>query len=608
MKPNSFVGILIFLFSFFCFAQNDSISKIQQLKEVVISSNRIAIPFSENSRTLQVITAETLKQNGFVSAVAALQQIAGIDIRQRGTAGTQADLYLRGGSFDQTLLLIDGIPLDDAQTGHHSLNFLPPVPMIERIEIIKGPASRVYGQNAFTGAVNIVTKKDTPSRGLATVKAGSYNQWMGSIDGYKSNENSNILGYVSRLSSKGYRYNTDFIHHNVFIKADWGKNTALPLRFLATYGGRKFGANGFYASPDAKDQYEETEASLVSVQSEIIKNNWRLVPKLYWRRGQDHYVYIRSNPEIYENWHITHKAGAALHTSYASKYGITGIGVDVSRVSISSNNLGRHHREMLALFLEQRFSFWNNRIDLTPGVAINHYSDFGTFAYPGLDLGVQLNSDWRLYGNIGYTYRIPTYTDLYYKDRTTEGNADLKPEEALTEEIGIRYSNDQWTVYGAFFNRNAKNLIDYVKSTEASLWKAQNIAALQTRGLETEVQYQFLLGEQPQKMSLGYTYLTDDIKAINANFSRYSINSLKHHFTLGYRTQLSNSFSLTTALKYGQRPEMDGYTVVDANLQWQKGRFQVDLSGNNLLNTKYSETSLVPMPGRNVLLSLQFQF
>ena len=135
--------VLLLIFLTRLQAQQDSIALQQQLKEVVVSSSRIELAFSENSRTLHLISAQELKSSGALTVVAALQQIAGIDIRQRGIAGMQADLYIRGGGFDQTLLLIDGIKLDDAQTGHHTLNFLPPIEVIERIEIVKGPARRL---------------------------------------------------------------------------------------------------------------------------------------------------------------------------------------------------------------------------------------------------------------------------------------------------------------------------------------------------------------------------------------------------------------------------------------------------------------------------------
>jgi len=136
-------------------SQLDSLTSTQQLKEIILSSSRIGLPLKENSRSIQFITAEELKKSGVLTTNEGLQLLSGIDIRQRGIVGMQADLYIRGGSFDQTLLLIDGIKLDDAQTGHHTLNFLPPLEMVERIEIVKGPAARIFGQNAFTGAINI---------------------------------------------------------------------------------------------------------------------------------------------------------------------------------------------------------------------------------------------------------------------------------------------------------------------------------------------------------------------------------------------------------------------------------------------------------------------
>ena len=125
----------------------------------LMSSPRIEVDKGDNSISMLTISNEEIKQSTATNVSELLQQVAGIDIRRRGAEGMQADLYIRGGSFDQTLLLIDGIKVEDPQTGHHTMNMTIPLEVIEKIEIIKGSASRIYGQNAFTGAVNIITKK-----------------------------------------------------------------------------------------------------------------------------------------------------------------------------------------------------------------------------------------------------------------------------------------------------------------------------------------------------------------------------------------------------------------------------------------------------------------
>ena len=590
------------------FAQQvqDSITT-KQLKEVIVSSTRIDLPLSENARSIQVITKENIQQAGVTTVADLLQQVAGIDIRRRGIAGTQADLYIRGGSFDQTLLLIDGIKLDDAQTGHHTLNLALPLEVIERIEIIKGPAARIFGQNAFTGAINIVTKSTIDSTGVVNAQAGSYGQTNVELTMGSSNDNSNLLAHYSFNTAQGYRYNTDFKNQNIFLKGQFNRQ-AIPIDFIASFSERKFGANGFYALPTYADQYEETQGSLVAFSSRINKGNWLFKPRLYWRRGQDEYIFVRNNPAIYRNLHITHKVGFAFDASNTNKLGQTGLGIDFANVSIASNNLGDRSRFMTTVFAEHRFLLENNRLDITPGFAVTNYTDFGTQFFPGVDIGFALNEQVRLYGNAGYTYRIPTFTDLYYSDPTTLGNENLKPEEALTEEIGMRWNVNNWQLSAAAFLRQAANLIDYVRPTEEGRFEATNIREVNTHGVELEAKTQFTIGKQPQRLQIGYVYLNDDVKAININASRYTINSLRHHFTFNYASNITKNLTGNVAFKHAQRPLQESYQVLDLNVQWQLDDLRISFSANNILNEVYSESNLVPMPLGNGLLGLQVVF
>ncbi|MCD6543031.1 MAG: TonB-dependent receptor [Flavobacteriaceae bacterium] len=582
-------------------------NKIEKLDEIILTSNRIKVPFSENSRTIHIISREDIQNSTANNVADLLQQFTGVDVRRRGIDGMQSDLYIRGGSFDQTLVLIDGIKTENPQTGHHTMNMMISIENIERIEIIKGPAARIYGQNAFTGAINIVTKKNVNTQLTGELAYGSYHTGTVALTGGLNLKSSSYQVHVSRKVSEGYRYNTDFENRNVFVKSKF--NTAsTPIDVIATFMDRKFGANGFYASPEAKDQYEETQSSLIGISTNLSSNNFTFKPKVYWKRGQDMYEFIRGKPEIYRNLHITNKIGAEFNATFDSKIGVTGFGVDVAQVFISSNNLGDHDRTKITVFLEHRFSILNKKFDVTPGVALTYYSDFDFQAFPGIDLGYKLSNKFKIYGNMGYTYRIPTYTDLYYNSPTTVGNINLNPEKALSEEIGVKYNSKKFKVNVAMFYRDAKDLIDYVKEKEEDKWKAENLAEVTTKGIETEMQYRFDLSGFKQKFNMGYTFLEDNILEQDLPFSRYSLNSIKHQLTANFDSQFLKNLRQNIAFRFVERPDGTSYNVVDFKLTAMYK--ELELSGvlNNIFNAEYTETNLVPMPKSNVLFILKYTF
>jgi vitamin B12 transporter len=601
--------ITFYVFSFIITSTlfSQEIEKQEQLDEVVINSTRIDLPFKENSRTITIITSEDIKQSAATNVADLLQQFAGVDIRRRGTAGMQADLYIRGGGFDQTLLLVDGFKVEDSQTGHHTMNMALPIEVIERIEIIKGPAARVFGQNAFTGAVNIVTKKNMPDSVLLNLQAGSYEQKNLSVTAGRQLKNSSHMVHFSRNTSEGYRFNTDYDNQNYFLKSQFNTDK-LPITMLAAFSERKFGANGFYATPSAINQYEETQASLVGFSTEIKSEKLILKPRIYWKRNQDEYVFVRDNPDIYRNLHQTNKVAIELNGSYTSNLGISGFGVDVAQVFISSNNLGQHERLITTLFAEHRFEFLGGKLDITPGIAATYFSDFKFHAFPGMDVGFDLSEHFKLYGNIGYTYRIPTYTDLYYSDPTTLGNDNLDPEEAIAQEIGIKYNKNRFSASLAYYNRDSNNLIDYVKENEADLFQATNIAEMNTKGFEVATNYNFKMGNFNQSINASYNFLEDDIQDIQANFSRYSINSLKHQFVSRLSTQFTKFLRQNIIYKHAERANGESYNVVDASVTTNFKALELSVIANNIFNADYTETNLVPMPKGNVLFELKYLF
>ena len=597
MKTNLFtlIGLLVI--------QYGIAQQVQSLDSVTIESTRIDLPFKENSRTISIITAEVIEDSPATNLAELLQQEAGIDIRRQGIYGMQADLYIRGGSFDQTLLLIDGIKVEDPQTGHHTLNIALPLEVIKRIEIIKGPAARIFGQNAFTGAINIVTKTNGDLKNNVGFQLGSYNQQHATATLGKSLDNTNVMGHASINSSEGYRYNTDFQNQNYFLKSSFNTKTT-PIDVIATFSERKFGGNQFYAI-DAKEQYEETQSSLVGISTIIKRGDLKISPQLYWKRNQDMYLYIRNNPSVYRNLHISNKVGIQINSSYSSSFGVTGFGIDVAKVKMNSNRLGNRERWMGNFFLEHRFSLLDNKLDVTPGVAVNYFSEFDFNAFPGIDLGYRINDSFRVYANAGYTYRVPTYNDLYYVGRQDIGNENLVPERAISEEVGLKYFGNKLTASVAFFNRDSDNLIDYTKENEDDKWQSNNLKRLNSNGIEAQLSSPFKLGQYTQSLSLGYTYLNEDLGTVKSNFSKYIINSLNQHLTANIKTQFSKNFSQSVVYKFADRANGENYSVVDVQLKLMINTLELTLTGNNIFNASYIETGIVPMPKGNVLVGLR---
>ncbi|ALJ05748.1 TonB-dependent receptor [Pseudalgibacter alginicilyticus] len=580
----------------------------QALDTIIISSTRIDLPFKENSRTINIISSEDIKNSAANNIADVLQQIAGIDVRRRGTSGSQADLYIRGGSFDQTLILIDGIKMDDAQTGHHTMNAALPIEIIERIEVIKGPAARVFGQNAFTGAINIVTKKELKNMVSAKTETGSFGQLNAGITVGTDFENSSHIVHFDKMSSEGYRHNTDYDNSNYFVKSHFNKNRK-AIEMIATFQERKFGANGFYARESATEQYEETQNSLIGFSTKFKTEKLTIKPRVYWKRNQDDYIYLRNDPTVYRNLHITNKMGAEVNASYKSNIGITGFGIDISKVYLKSNNLGNRNRFMTTLFLEHEFKLLNNKLDFTPGVAVTYFSDFDFYAFPGLDVGYKITDQLKMYGNIGYTYRTPTYTDLFYNDPSTAGNPELEVEEAFAQEIGIKYFSPKFSGSLAIYNRDAKNLIDFIRpDTTEPVYTATNITKVNTQGFEVDLAYHFNINTFKQTLSIGYNFLEDDILDQNKELSRYSLNTLKHHFTSRLSTQLFKNISQNLIYKHAERTTGESYNVWDASLVLNLKQLEFTITASNIFNADYIEAGFVPMPPSNMLFGLRYNF
>ena len=581
----------------------------EQLDEVLITSSRIDLPFSENSRTITVISSEDIKNSTATNVADLLQSIAGIDVRRRGTDGMQSDIYIRGGQFNQTLILIDGFKTEDPQTGHHTMNMMIPIENIERIEIIKGPAARVFGQNAFSGAINIVTKSNVKEQLKVEAGTGSYDRLNLGLTAATNFEKSSHFVNFEYNGSQGYRENTDYENLSYFLKSSIQTKNQ-PIDVIATFIDRKFGASNFYTNNPVYNEYEETQTSLVGVSTSFIKNQWTFKPKVYWKRGQDMFVLKREDPSFSRNFNTSNKIAAEVNSSYKSSLGITGIGLDVSETTLSSNNLGDQNRTAINMFVEHRFLLINDKLDITPGVSMSYYSDFDFQAFPGIDIGYKFSNNFKIYGNIGYSYRVPTYTEMFISiPNFLSGNSELKPEKALAEELGIKCTINKLELSGAAFRRDAEDLIDYVKETEKSpIYVAQNLREITTTGFELNAGYTYNLFNNSHRVNLGYTFLEDDYHDTNVYASRYLIDtSIKHHFTGVFDFTIAKTLKPSVTYKYVERPA-DSYSILDAKVSTDIKSFSIFFLMNNIFDTEYYEKEDVIMPKSNFEFGVSYTF
>ena len=561
------------------------------IDEVNLQGRFLSVPYNDVNENVTVITRQQIQNSPATSIDELLQFHSGLDIKRRGSNGVQSDITIRGSSFEQVLILVNGIRMNDSQTGHNTFNLPFDISAVERVEIMKGSSAKLYGQNVYAGVINIVTKSSSEEQVTVKAQGGDNKTYdLSAAATFGSEKFTNLLT-ISNGASDGYRYNTDYQIRNFFYQNKLKLNDG-SLSLQAGFSEKKFGANGFYASPTAINQYEETQASVVSLQYQQRFGKLSVNSSVYWRRGQDMYLFIRQNPSYYRNMHIGNNVGGTVNASYESSIGTTNVGVDYRKEYLVSSNLGDRNRDVTQVFFDHQFKFFNQKLEINPGASWANYSG-KNFFYPGMDVGFIFNPNHKVFGAVSKGFRIPTFTDLYYKSPTEIGNPDLVPESAISSELGYRFQNEKILAKVSGFIRNTDNGIDWLKETPESPWKAENVGEINLKGFEMEFKHQLF---SFLNYRLGYTYLDNQYK--NEELSRYALQNLRHQFVAQVDVKFLKYFSNQVIYKYSERVNLGSYNVLDEQINFRYKDLNFYVLINNLTNTKYVETNLVPMPGR----------
>lgn len=589
----------------------------------MVRENRLQLPFSQQNRNVSIIDQEKIKSLPVRSVSELLSYVSGVDVRQRGPGGAQADISMDGGTFDQTLVLINGIKVSDPQTGHNMMNLPISMDDIDHIEVLRGSASRIYGINALTGAINIVTRNVKNTGLSATVFSGSsfkkkedngntYANYGIRASGTLALNSSSHLFSIGQEAGNGYRYNTAFNNQKLYYQGKINVGKTDQLEVMAGYTHNKFGANGYYAAPGDKESEETVKTALASLSyTTKITDHWTLTPRISYRNNVDDYLYIKQTPDKFHNHHVSNVFDAELNNTIQTAIGTFGLGLEARTEHIKSTNLGKRNRSNTGIFGEYKFEPLS-RLLINLGMYTNYNSDYGWQAFPGLDAGYNFYGNWRIFANLGTGQRLPTYTDLYYNGPTNIGNDQLRPEKSKYAEGGIKFNNEQLVMNASYFVRRIDNFIDWLKAKESDPYQPQNYNQVDTKGFTLSADYQFSgLSENGMlnKLRLGssFTHLDPAFKTTmpTANFSKYTMESLRNQLSGTVNAQLYKVLDLTLTARYNERISKKTYTVMDARVAFKQRHYSIYADAANLFNVQYIEAAAIPMPGSWFSLGLK---
>ena len=625
-------------------AKDTTISRQLTLEQLVITAERTPVMFEQLKRSIQVISKKEIDRMPVRNVAELISYALNTDVRNRGTSGMQADISIRGGSFDQTLILLNGMNISDPQTGHHNMDIPVDLASINRVEILKGPGARVFGPNAFNGVINIITNEKTPDQLSVSALGGQYGLYSlsASTTFHMGNTTHNLQ--VSKSGSDGFTDNTDFKALNLFYSGTAGKTQ--KLEYQAAYIKKAFGANSFY-SPQYPDQYEITQTIFASVK---YKTGFKgFAPAVYYRRHYDEFQLFRNKaPSWYtsHNYHYTDVIGsnANFYTSTGNRSKLS-LGYDVRYEQIRSNKLGNSLAEPIpvkgvegvfytlgkartsaGLFVEESINL--NKLSVSAGLLASYLSALPgkITVYPGIDAAFQLGRSFRIYANANRTLRLPTFTDLYYNDPSSKGDPNLKPEEAVTVETGIKFNKSGITANAAVFKRYGHNMIDWVKLQNQDPWQAMNITRINVSGFETSITLNLeeLTAENSflKSVTFGYAYLKAN-KSSDEFMSRYALDILKHKADLLIYHQIWRRFSASWAFSFQDREggyikyvnklyettetPYKPFAVLDLQLNYKHEKWMFFAEAANLLNTENVDYGNVPQAGRWIRVGVKFK-
>ncbi|HEX3743216.1 MAG TPA: TonB-dependent receptor [Bryobacteraceae bacterium] len=558
---------------------------------IVVTGTYEPLSLDEIDRAVTVLPVREHREV-FNSLADVLRQDSSVDLEARAPDGVQNDLSIRGSSYAQTLVLLNGMRLDDAQSGHHNMDIPVPLDAIARVEVLEGSGSTMYGSDAIGGAVNVITAPPQYTELVLRTAAGNFgiNQQQGALSG--------VLGPVAEQVSFARDFSTGFLPDRDYRNLQLASTTQLASKWgtadlTMAYMDHPFGADQFYGDYPS---WEDTKTWFLGLQQAIGK---KTTASFAYRRHSDLFVLIRDDPSVYTNHHQDESYQAAVRRNENPATNIElHYGVEALHESIASNNLGNHSRSRAAAYAALDFRALR-RFSLSLAAREEVYRNFSGEFSPTIAGGYWLSPHLKLRASVSRAFRVPSYTELYYEDPANIGNPNLRPERAWNYEGGIDWNPAaRWHADLTVFERRERDDIDYYRTSPNALWQAVNIDALNFTGVTGGIRFAISNG---QSLDLHYSWLRGAEDSIPIGETKYAFYYPRHSAVASWQGTLAQHVVLRTHLGVLDRLSEGAYALLDIDAAYTRGIVHPFLRLSNMTNTSYEEVQGVVMPGRSII-------
>lgn len=598
--------------------ENNVYSEDVDLERIVVTSSRTEEYYDESSRQIDVLTSKNIEKSRAEDVSEVLTDLTSVNISSNGGIGGQKTIRMRGSTAAQVLVLVDGRPVNSPRDGTIDLNNIP-LDNIERIEVMHGPGSSLYGSQAMGGVVQIITKKP-PKEGHKTeftTSFGTFRTYLERLLHGAKIANFSYLISGQYQSSEGARENSMFNGKDLNAKMEYQLNGQNKLTLNSGFLKNRIGVPGPKNYPD-KDNKQVTLDN-------FIDTNWNFTPdsdtqinaKLY--NNYDRLEYNENSIDYFFETgdkfiHTTKVRGIDFNASkkLQDSFSITA-GINYVANFNDSTSSAKHKYSVLAEYLNTHLDI-GKKLSLDLGARIDDYSNFGSDISPNLSVLYKISENTKLRGLVAQSFRAPTFNDLYWPNTGYErGNPDLRPEKGTTGEVGIETKLNERIITCINYSRSHfKRLIQWQPESAdpLALWQPTNIGSAIIDTIEYE--NRFLLTRKFE-LDLGYTFL----KAKDAKQNTFLIYQPEHKLdcSLKYKDELGFSFEINGQFVDRVYADAANTSTVKRSLVFNltaskkfKNGITCFSSIRNLLNRKYEVNKNFPMPGFSITNGVKFEF